>query len=105
MLSQSSFEDQAATSTGPERIASDIERVLRSHATRTELRALVERYADLARLGGIPLSDALARLDGVTARAAATDVRDDTVMAVGDSVNDRHALIARWCSVRYQRAD
>ena len=105
MLSQSSFEDQAAISTGPERIVSDIERALRSRATRSELRALVERFADLARLGSIPLSDALARLDGATARAAAGDLRDDGAMAVGDSMNDRGALIARWCTVRYQRAD
>ena len=83
---------------------SSIERVLRAGGTRSELRELVERFADLARLVGVPCEIALARLDvaascclghGVVAGAA----------AVGDSVADRRAMMARWCSARYQRAD
>ena len=105
MLTQSSFGDGSPIATGPERVESAIERMLHAGATRSELRELVERFADLARLVGIPLGDALARLDALSARAAATTKRDDSAAAVGDSIADRRAMMSRWCSARYQRAD
>ncbi len=105
MLSQSSFEDQSPISTGPERVESAIERVLRAGGTRSELRALVDRFADLARVVGISPAEALERLDAVTTRAASGLALDDSATAVGDSVADRRVMMARWCSARYQRAD
>ena len=100
-----SFEDGPPLSTGPERVELAIERELRSGATRSELRALVERFSDLSRLIGIPLGDALARLDAAATRAAAGAPVDDAMAAVGDSMADRRAMMTRWCSARYQRAD
>jgi hypothetical protein len=105
MLSRSSFGDPSPISTGPERMESAIEGVLRSGGTRSELRELVDRFADLARVVGIPPADALARLDAVSARAAAGAPLDSSAAAVGDSMADRRAMMARWCSARYQRAD
>ena len=105
MLSQSSFEGESPLSTGPERVESSIERVLRSGSTRSELRELVDRYADLARFVGLSPAEALARLDAVASRAAASGVSSSDAAAVGDSLADRRAMMARWCSARYQRAD
>lgn len=105
MLSQSTFGDESPISTGPERVESAIERVLRSGGTRSELRALVDRFADLARVVGIAPSDALARLDAVATRAATGRSVSADAVAVGDAVADRRVMMARWCSARYQRAD
>lgn len=105
MLSQSSFGDQSPISTGQERVESAIEGVLRTGGTRSELRALVDRYADLARVIGISPAEAIARLDAVAGRAAAATSPSSSAAAVGDSVADRRAMMARWCSARYQRAD
>ena len=105
MLSHSLFEDHAAIATGPERVAFSIERVLRAAGTRSELRELVERFADLARLVGVPLQVALVQLDAVATRAASAMSAAPGAPAVGDSVADRRAMMARWCSARYQRAD
>jgi hypothetical protein len=97
--------EQAALSTGPERVASTIEQALRSGSTRSELRELVDRYSNLARLVGVPLEVALARLDAVATRVSAGMSSPSSFTAVGDSVVDRRAMMARWCSARYQRAD
>lgn len=105
MLNQSTFGDESPLSTGPERIESAIERALRSGGTRSELRALVDRFADLARVVGISPSEALARLDAVSARADSATSLPSRAAAVGDSVADRRAMMKRWCSARYQRAD
>lgn len=105
MLVQPSFGDESPISTGPERMESAIERGLRSGATRSELRELVDRFADLARVVGVPLSDALARLEAVTTRAGSGLSLDDSETAVGDSMADRRTMMTRWCSARYQRAD
>ena len=105
MLSHSLFEDHAAIATGPARVEASIERVLRAGGTRSELRELVDRFADLARLVGVSLGDAQARLDAVAIRAATGPAWPSGGAAVGDSVADRRAMIARWCSARYQRAD
>ena len=105
MLTHSSFGDQSPISTGPERVESAIEGVLRSGGTRSELRALVDRFADLARVVGISPAEAIARLDAVAGRAAADTAPSSNAEAVGDSAADRRAMMARWCSARYQRAD
>lgn len=105
MLSQSSFGDQSPISTGQERVESAIEGVLRSGGTRSELRALVDRFADLARVVGFSPAEAVARLDAVATRAAADAAPGSGAAVVGDSVADRRAMMARWCSARYQRAD
>lgn len=105
MLSQSSFDGESPLATGPERVESSIERVLRAGGTRSELRELVDRYADLARLVGLTPSEALARLDAVAARAASGMTSPSDAAAVGDSMADRRAMMARWCTARYQRAD
>ncbi|HET9684132.1 MAG TPA: hypothetical protein VFP15_08520 [Gemmatimonadaceae bacterium] len=105
MLSQSSFDGESPITTGPERVESSIESVLRSGGTRSELRALVDRFADLARVVGMSPGEAVARLEAVAVRAATDAPATCGATAVGDSIADRRAMMKRWCSARYQRAD
>jgi hypothetical protein len=105
MLNHSLSGPESEISAGPARIAYSIEQVLRSGGTRSELRELVDRFADLARVIGFSLDDALARLDDVATRAASVMASSSDTAAVGESVADRRAMMARWCSARYQRAD
>lgn len=105
MYSELTFEEHGPISTGSERVESSIERVLRSGGTRSELRELIDRFADLARIAGVPASEAIGRLEAVAARVASGMPTSSSSTAVGDSLSDRRAMMARWCSARYQRAD
>jgi hypothetical protein len=87
-----------------DRIEAAIEKVLRAGGTRSELRELVNQFADLARLQGTPPEHAIGRIKTVAMRAS-TALADVPAPAVGDSVTDRMAMIVRWCASRYFRAD
>lgn len=87
-----------------DRIEASVERVLRSGGTRSELRELVEQFADLTRLQGLPPERAVSRIKAVAMRAAMT-MTHESEPAVGDSLTDRIAMIVRWCASRYYRAD
>jgi hypothetical protein len=86
-----------------DRIEAAIERVLRAGGTRSELRELVEQFADHARLQQIPVERTIAMVKAVALRAASSAAgRSSTV---GDSFDERLAMIVRWCTVRYYRVD
>jgi hypothetical protein len=87
-----------------DRIESSIERVLRTGGTRSELRELVEQFADLARLEGLPPERAVSRIKSVAMRATMA-MAHEPEPPVGDSPSDRIAMIVRWCASRYYRAD
>ena len=87
-----------------DRIEASIERVLRARGTRSELRDLVDQFADLARLLDIPAERAVARLKMVAMRAGSA-MGEPTTVAVGDTAADRMAMVVRWCAARYFRAD
>jgi hypothetical protein len=87
-----------------DRIEASIERVLRTGGTRSELRDLVEQFADLARLQGLPPERTVSRLKSVAMRATLAKAQDGEP-AVGDAPSDRIAMIVRWCASRYYRAD
>lgn len=87
-----------------DRLESAIERVLRTRGTRSELRELVNQYADLARLQGVPAERAINGLEALALRTSETMTAESTP-AVGDSPADRLALMVRWCTARYYRAD
>jgi hypothetical protein len=84
-----------------DRIEAAIERVLRARGTRSELRELVHQFADMARAQGIPPERAISTIKAIAQRSTmALDAP-----AVGDSADDRTAMIVRWCTARYYRAD
>jgi hypothetical protein len=87
-----------------DRLEAAIERVLRAGGTRSELRELVEQFADLARVQGMPSERAISVLKGVASRALA-NAAIPIAPPVGDSPTDRLAMIVRWCAARYYRAD
>lgn len=87
-----------------DRIEASVERVLRNGGTRSELRELVEQFADLARLQGLPPERAVSRIKAVAMRAAMAMAHEPDP-PVGDSPSDRIAMIVRWCASRYYRAD
>jgi hypothetical protein len=98
--------DEVASASKPltprqDRIEAAIDRVLRAGGTRTELRELVYQYADLARVQGIAPEGALSAIKRIVERASLF-VNGD---AAGDSAAERLALVVRWCSGRYYRAD
>jgi hypothetical protein len=83
-----------------DRIEASIDRVLRAGGTRTELRELVYQYADLARVQGIAPERALSAVKRIVERASLA-----VSGAVGESPAERLALVVRWCTARYYRAD
>ena len=87
-----------------DRLEAAIERVLRAGGTRSELRELVEQFADLARLQGMPSDRAISTLKAIASRAL-TNAPVPIAPAVGDSPSDRIEMIVRWCDARYNRAD
>ena len=86
-----------------DRIEAAIERVLRAGGTRSELRELVNQYADYARMQQIPPERAITMVKAVAMRAASSAAA--RTFAVGDSMADRLAMIVRWCTARYYRVD
>jgi hypothetical protein len=87
-----------------DRLVAGIARVLREGGTRSELRALVYAYADMARAQGIALEGVTGELLSMVSRASSTPTLG-AAAAVGDSPADRGALVSRWCATRYLRAD
>lgn len=86
-----------------DRIEASIERVLRAGGTRSELRDLVEQFADLARLQQVPPERAISMVKAVAMRASPSTTGMSSV--VGDSLADRLTMIVRWCTARYYRVD
>jgi hypothetical protein len=84
-----------------DRIEAALDRVLRAGGTRTELRELVYQYADLARVQGIAPERALIAVKRIVERASLAVSGG----AAGDSAAERLALVVRWCTARYYRAD
>ena len=84
-----------------DRIEAAIDRVLRAGGTRTELRELVYQYTDLARVQGIAPERALIGMKRIVERASLAV----NGSAAGDSAAERLALVVRWCTARYYRAD
>jgi hypothetical protein len=84
-----------------DRIEAALDRVLRAGGTRTELRELVYQYADLARVQGIAPERALIAVKRIVERASLAV----SGSAAGDSAAERLALVVRWCTARYYRAD
>lgn len=83
-----------------DRIEQALTRLLSRHATRSELREVVYRYADLHRVQGTPPDVAVATLRSVVLQALPADgsYGGDTSMSVGDVVS----MIVRWHTRRYQ---
>ena len=86
-----------------DRIEAAIERVLRARGTRSELRELVQEFADHARIQQIPLERALTTVKAVAMRAASSGAAAPST--AGDSLEERITLILRWCTARYYRVD
>jgi hypothetical protein len=86
-----------------DRIEAAIERVLRAGGTRSELREVVQQFADHARLQQIPPERALTMVKAVAMRAASSAAAWSST--AGDSLDERLALIVRWCTARYYRVD
>lgn len=84
-----------------DRLEAAIVRVLRAGGTRSELRELVQQYADAARAQQIPPERAIATVKALAQRAALAS--EGT--AAGDSAPERVAMMIRWCTARYYRAD
>jgi hypothetical protein len=84
-----------------DRIEAAIDRVLRAGGTRSQLRELVYQFADFARVQGTPADRAISALKAIAHRV--TMPRETS--AVGDSADDRVAMIVRWCTARYYHAD
>jgi hypothetical protein len=86
-----------------DRIEAAIERVLRAGGTRSELRELVQQFADHARIQQIPVERAIAMVKAVAMRATPSAAAESTT--AGDSLDERLALIVRWFTARYYRVD
>ena len=85
-----------------DRLEAQMVAVLRRGGTRSSLRAVVDEYADYARLQGISPEAALSVVRSVAQRAGADmDIPEET--AVGDSAADRVAMMVRWFKSRYHR--
>jgi hypothetical protein len=86
-----------------DRIEAAIERVLRAGGTRSELRELVQQFADHARIQQIPVERAIAMVKAVAMRAATSIAGRSSTP--GESFDERLAMIVRWCTARYYRVD
>jgi pyruvate dehydrogenase complex dehydrogenase (E1) component len=86
-----------------DRIEATIEQVLRARGTRSELRDAVYQFADHARAQSVPPERMIIRLKAVAMRTIST--ADPQPAAVGDSLDERIAMIVRWCTARYYRVD
>jgi hypothetical protein len=86
-----------------DRIEAAIERVLRAGGTRSELREVVNQFADHTRMQQIPADRAINMVKAVAMRAASSAATEST--AAGDSMAERLAMIVRWCTARYYRVD
>src|SRR3954463_7264297 len=86
-----------------DRIEAAIERVLRTGGTRSELREVVQQFADHARMQQIPVERTVAMIKAVAMRGATSATQWPP--AAGDSFEERLALIVRWCTARYYRVD
>ena len=84
-----------------DRLEAAIVRVLRSNGTRSELRELVQQYADVARAQSIPPERVIATVKALAQRASLASEGTPA----GDSAAERVAMMIRWCTARYYRAD
>lgn len=90
-----------------DRLEGAIAAALRNRGTRSELRTVVGQLIDLFRLQGIPPEIGIMRVRMVAARAteAMGGLPGAGDEAAGDAPEERVALVVRWASERYHRAD
>ena len=86
-----------------DRIEAAIERVLREGGPRSELREAVHQFADHARLQRVPAERMITMVKAVAMRASPALSRRPA--GAGDSLDERLAMIVRWCTARYYRVD
>src|SRR5689334_10706111 len=86
-----------------DRIEAAIERVLREGGPRSELREAVHQFADHARMQQIPAERVITMIKAVAMRASPAMRHAST--SAGDSLDERLAMIVRWCTARYYRVD
>ena len=86
-----------------DRIEAAIERVLSAGGTRSELREVVQQFADHARMQQISPERTITMVKAIALRAPASG--NGGSIAVGDSLADRMAMMVRWCTARYYRVD
>ncbi len=87
-----------------ERLEQAILNVLRAAGTRSELREHVIELSDYLRTQGLDVQQSLEVLRQIGQRATPFMAAGNHV-AVGDAPADRIAMMARWMSARYHRAD
>ena len=86
-----------------DRIEATIERVLRDGGPRSELREAVHQFADYSRLQQIPAERVITMVKAIAMRASPAMRRPS--LSPGDSLDERLAMIVRWCTARYYRVD
>lgn len=87
-----------------DRLEHAIVQVLRAGGTRSTLRDHVMQLGDLFRMQGVSVDRATSRVRALGHRATPFMVMDPNP-PVGDSPADRIAMMVRWCSAPYSRAD
>jgi hypothetical protein len=87
-----------------DRLEGRIVTVLATHGTRSELRELVHEFADFLRMQGATAERAVSLLRTLGARAMPA-MESGYEWAVGDSADDRMAMMVRWCTARFSRDD
>jgi hypothetical protein len=87
-----------------DRLEAEMAAVLRRGGTRSSLRALVDEFADYARLRGMSPESGLSVVNAVVQRAG-PEMAARGESAVGDSASDRVTMMVCWFTSRYHRAD
>ena len=87
-----------------DRLEQAIVQVLRAGGTRSTLRDHVLQLGDHLRMQGVSMDRATSLIRALGHRATPFMVTDPNP-AVGDSPADRIAMMVRWCTAQYSRAD
>ena len=87
-----------------DRLEQAIVQVLRAGGTRSILRDHVLQLGDHLRMQGVSVDRATSLVRALGNRATPFMALDPNP-AVGDSPADRIAMMVRWCTARYSRAD
>lgn len=87
-----------------DRLEGSIVAVLSTHGTRSELRELVHELTDFLRMQGATLERTISVISALGARAIPA-MSSYAERVVGDSAGDRIAMMIRWCTARFNRAD
>lgn len=87
-----------------DRLEGRIVTVLSTQGTRSELRELVHELTDFLRLQGATAERAMVIILALGARATPA-MNSHAEGVVGDSADDRMAMMTRWCAARFVRDD